>query len=200
MSLDHSCYLPPCQSLIGLKQYLLPLYSLTSLPLLPLVMTHHIPACTPHHLTTLCYVLSDVFATCCSPLMKRTNCHQSPADAYLWDIVPYIKVIGATIQSPNAFALLNMCPSLKICPTIPLLLPRKMFHFFSHQCLSLFQPMHLRLHLLLLPTPVFLPQFLQMFRTPVLRNKCSNTDASSTPGDPSPSPPPPPPPPRRNPP
>src|SRR5205809_6085182 len=99
MSLDHSCCLPPCQSHIGLKQYLLPLYSLTSLPLLPLVMTHPIPACTPYCLTTLCYVLLDVFATCCSPLMRRINSDRSPADASLWDIVPYIKVIGATIQS-----------------------------------------------------------------------------------------------------
>src|SRR4051812_45198010 len=129
MSLDHSCCLPPCQSLIGPKQCLLPLYSLTSFLLLPLVMTHHIPAWTPHRLTILCYALLDVFATCFSQLMKRTNCHRSHADAYLWDIVPYIKVIGATIQSPNAFALLNMCPFLKICPTIPSQLPRKMSHF-----------------------------------------------------------------------
>src|SRR3954465_936978 len=98
MSLDHSCCLPPCQSLIGPKQYLLPLYSLTSLLLLPLGMTHHITACTPHRLTTLYYALLDMFATCCSLLMKRTNCHRSHANASLWDIVPYIKVIGATIQ------------------------------------------------------------------------------------------------------
>src|SRR3954465_14613810 len=83
-----------------------------------------------------------------------------------------MKVIGVMIQSPNAFALLNIYPFLRIYPTIPLQLLHKMSHFFSHQCHCLFQSMHLQLLLFLLYflTPVFPPQFLQMFTTLVLQN------------------------------
>src|SRR4051812_170919 len=111
-------------------------------------MCLHILAYTMFPLITLHSVHLVVYVSSCFLIMKKTNCPPKLVDAYFWATVLHIKGIGAMILSQNAFALLNMSPSLKMSLTTNPSFLYKISPFCSHQKLFPFRPMRLQIRLL----------------------------------------------------
>src|SRR5436189_2164118 len=110
-------------------------------------MCLHILACTVFPLITLLSAHLAVYVLSYFLVMKKTNYPPKLADAYLWATVLHIKGIGAMTLSPNAFALLNMSPSLNMFHTTNPSLLHKISPFCSHQKLYLLQPIRLQIRL-----------------------------------------------------
>src|SRR3954471_15324855 len=110
-------------------------------------MCLHTLACTVLPLITLHSAHLAVYVLSYFLVMKKTNYPPKLADAYLWATVLHIKGIGAITLSPNAFASLNISPSLKIFLTTNPCLLHKISPFCSHQKLYLFRPIRLQIRL-----------------------------------------------------